>query len=47
MNPMYAIVANPFDYAHWAFYVLHVETGQIVAVSNNEAWCESLILRLA
>lgn len=40
----YRVLANPFDYSPFAFYVMH-ESGQIIGFSNSEAWCEELIRR--
>lgn len=36
------VIANPFDYAPWKFYVVHT-SGQILGYSNSEEWCEQLI----
>lgn len=40
---MFKTVANPFDYSTWAFFVVHVPSGQIVGYSNSADWCEWLI----
>lgn len=41
----FRIIANPFDYAPWRFFVVTL-SGQIIGFSNSEEWCEQLVRTL-